>query len=93
MAQYRQYESQKEIFLQAPNAGADSSIQSLKDLVDFISHVADCYPSPTKTFPEDLILLLKTRYESLEAELREKIVGSLVLLRRKAIIDSPRWGA
>lgn len=39
-------------------------------------------------FPQDLMHILNTHHEELEPELREKVVGSLVLLRRKDIIDS-----
>lgn len=64
---------------------------SFRDLIDFVSHVADCYSQDTKQFPQDLMHILNTHHEELEPELREKIVGSLVLLRRKDIIDSSTW--
>jgi len=57
-------------------------------LIDFVSHVADCYPTITKDFPNELIEILSLHHATLEPELREKIVGSLVLLRKKDIIDS-----
>lgn len=88
MKQYSQYESQREIFLRAPSSATDAGIVSLRDLIDFTSHVADCYPEITKSFPEELAQILTVHHKSLESELREKIVGSLVLLRRKDIIDS-----
>ncbi|KAL8942640.1 MAG: hypothetical protein Q9216_001553 [Gyalolechia sp. 2 TL-2023] len=88
-SQYSQYEAQREIFLQAPASATDAGIISFRDLIDFVSHVADCYPTPTSPFPEDLIHILNLHHEHLEPELREKIVGSLVLLRRKDILDSP----
>lgn len=88
MKQYSQYESQREIFLRAPSSATDAGIVSLRDLIDFISHVADCYPDITKSFPDELSQVLTVHHKSLESELREKIVGSLVLLRRKDIIDS-----
>ncbi|KAL9634873.1 MAG: hypothetical protein Q9164_003821 [Protoblastenia rupestris] len=87
--QYSQYENQKEIFLQAPSTALDTSVVSLRDLIDFVSHVADCYPGQTRDFPRDLIEVLEAHHRELEADLREKIVGSLVLLRRKNIVDSP----
>ncbi|KAI9741780.1 MAG: Severe Depolymerization of Actin [Cirrosporium novae-zelandiae] len=89
LKQYSQYETQRELFLQAPSTATDSGIISLRDLIDFISHVADCYRDITKTFPGELMHILTLHHESLEYELREKIVGSLVLLRKKEIIDSP----
>lgn len=88
MRQYDQYEQQKDIFLKAPSSATDRGIVSFPDLIDFISHVADCYPTLTKQFPEDLRNLLIVHHGELEFELREKIVSSLVLLRRKEIIDS-----
>ena len=60
----------------------------LRDLIDFVSHVADCYPRITASFSKDLINLLQLHHATLDAELRDKIVGSLVLLRKKDIIDS-----
>ena len=53
-----------------------------------MAHVADCYPEFTTSFPNELGNILTLHHASLESELREKIVGSLVLLRRKEIIDS-----
>ncbi|KAI4135396.1 MAG: hypothetical protein LQ341_005883, partial [Variospora aurantia] len=87
-SRYTQYESQRELFLQAPASATDTGIVSFRDLIDFLSHVADCYPTLTARFPEDLIHVLNLHHEHLEPELREKIVGSLVLLRKKEIIDS-----
>lgn len=72
----------------APTSATESGIISLRDLIDFVSHVADCYPEITKKFPQELINMLMLHHSVLETELREKIVGSLVLLRKKSIIDS-----
>lgn len=74
--------------MRAPASSTDGGIVSLRDLIDFISHVADCYPEVTARFPEDLIQILNLHHAELESELREKIVSSLVLLRKKEIIDS-----
>lgn len=57
-------------------------------MVDFVAHVADCYPEKTETFADDLKAILEQHHIILHPELREKIVGSLVLLRRKNVIDS-----
>ncbi|KAG9242142.1 SDA1-domain-containing protein [Calycina marina] len=86
--QYRQYQTQRDIFLANPNTDATNGIVSFKDLIDFVAHVADCYLEATKPFPEELKEILTLHHAELESELREKIVGSLVLLRRKDIIDS-----
>ncbi len=75
----------------APSSTSPAGIVSLRDLIDFVSHVADRYPDLTKDVPQDLISILTTHHQDLEPELREKIVGSLVLLRRKDLIDSSTW--
>ena len=85
--QYQQYETLRDLFLQNPSS-TDSGLVALKDLIEFISHVADRYPDLTSQFPEDLTQILLQHHEVLEYELRDKIVGSLVLLRNKDVIDS-----
>lgn len=87
-SQYYQYENHREIFMANPTSTEAGGIISLRDLIDFISHVADCYPDITKDFPQQLIDMLMQHHVVLGPELREKIVGSLVLLRKKEIIDS-----
>ncbi|KAH1325482.1 Severe Depolymerization of Actin [Aspergillus fumigatus] len=87
-AQHYQYESHREIFMAAPTAATDTGIISLRELIDFIAHVADCYPTITKEFPQQLMDILTQHHLVLEPELREKIVGSLVLLRKKELLDS-----
>ncbi|PYI27725.1 SDA1-domain-containing protein [Aspergillus indologenus CBS 114.80] len=87
-AQHYQYESHREIFMAAPASATDTGIISLRELIDFIAHVADCYPEITKDFPQQLMDILTQHHLILQAELREKIVGSLVLLRKKELLDS-----
>ena len=89
-AQHYQYESHREIFMAAPSSATDTGLISLRDLIDFISHVSDCYPDICKDFPQQLIDMLMQHHLVLETELREKLVGSLVLLKKKDIIDSER---
>lgn len=90
-AQHYQYESHREIFMAAPTSATDNGIISLRDLIDFISHVADCYPDILKEFPQQLTDLLMQHHLVLQPELREKIVGSLVLLKKKECIDSATY--
>ncbi|KAJ5091168.1 hypothetical protein NUU61_006038 [Penicillium alfredii] len=87
-AQHYQYESHREIFMAAPTSATDTGIISLRDLIDFISHVADCYPEILKDFPQQLIDMLMQHHLVLEPDLREKLVGSLVLLKKKDLLDS-----
>ena len=86
--QYMQYDSQRIIFLQAPASTSENAIISFRDLIEFVAHVADCYKEHTKEFPPQLVEILSTHHAILEPQLREKIVGSLVLLRKKEVIDS-----
>ncbi|KAI9725965.1 MAG: Severe Depolymerization of Actin [Chrysothrix sp. TS-e1954] len=86
--QFEQYEAYRNLFIQAPTSAPDHTILSLQDLVDFISHVASCYTDVGGRFSHDLIELLQKHHEELRADLREKIVTSLVLLRKKDIVDS-----
>ncbi|KAG5924225.1 hypothetical protein E4U42_004712, partial [Claviceps africana] len=88
LKQWEQYESQREIFLMSPAAGTADSIESFHNMIDLIAHVADCYPDETRAFPDDLKMILNDHHAVLNHDLRDKIVGSLVLLRRKDVIDS-----
>lgn len=88
IAQYNQYQQKLFIFLQSPTTSDDNSLVSLQEHVEFVSHVADCYPDITTTFSEDMISLLKAHHASVQSDLRDKLVGSLVLLRNKDVIDS-----
>lgn len=72
----------------SPSTATSSGIISFRDLIDFVAHVSDCFPEDTAEFPEDLKTILTRHHAELESELREKIVGSLCLLRKKEIIDS-----
>ena len=40
--QYNQYETFRELFLANPTSADDSGIVSLRELIDFIAHCADC---------------------------------------------------
>ncbi|PCD44875.1 hypothetical protein AU210_000325 [Fusarium oxysporum f. sp. radicis-cucumerinum] len=88
LKQWEQYEAQREIFLVSPGTATADSVESFHNIIDLIAHVADCYKEETATFPDDLKSILTQHHVILHPELREKIVGSLVLLRRKEVIDS-----
>ncbi|CAI4217386.1 unnamed protein product [Parascedosporium putredinis] len=75
-------------FPRLPSTATSESVESFHNIIDLIAHVADCYIEETKTFPEDLKTILAQHHAILHPDLREKIVGSLVLLRRKDVIDS-----
>jgi protein SDA1 len=77
--------------MSSPSSAATSGPISLRELIDFLAHVTDCYPTLTSTFPEDLMRLLTLHHAELETELRETLVGSLVLLRKKEVVDSAMY--
>lgn len=80
----------RDLITRNPASASSDSLLSLKDIVDFIAHVADCYPRITERFPSDIAELLSPQLQELDLELREKLVGALVLIRKKGLIDSPR---
>ncbi|KAL6357414.1 hypothetical protein LRP88_07577 [Fusarium phalaenopsidis] len=88
LKQWEQYEAQREIFLVSPGTATADSVESFHNIIDLIAHVADCYKEETATFADDLKAILTQHHVILHPELREKVVGSLVLLRRKEVIDS-----
>lgn len=88
MKQWEQYETQREIFLTTPTAAGADLVEAFHNMIDLIAHVADCYPEVTSEFPEDLKTIILRHHAVLHPELREKIVASLGLLRRKEVIDS-----
>ncbi|KAL2265770.1 hypothetical protein VTJ83DRAFT_6870 [Remersonia thermophila] len=86
--QWLAYDAQRQIFLSAPSTASADDVKKFHDLVDLVAHVADLYLEVTTPFPDHLKQLLNQHHATLDKELREKIVGSLVLLRRKDVIDS-----
>ncbi|WYZ37094.1 hypothetical protein EsH8_II_000600 [Colletotrichum jinshuiense] len=88
LQQWGQYESQREVFLVSPTTATKDYTESFHNLVDLIAHTADLYPKHAAAFPDDLKAILLQHHEVLHPELREKIVGSLALLRKKEVIDS-----
>ncbi|CAK7219349.1 Severe Depolymerization of Actin [Sporothrix curviconia] len=89
--QYEQYVSQRDLFLTAPANASPDQIRAFHDLIDLLAHIADCYAEALRSFPEDLAAILTQHHAVLHPELRDKIVGSLGLLRRKDILDSPAF--
>ncbi|SPQ27223.1 7822e113-e887-4840-89e3-de91cc60705e [Thermothielavioides terrestris] len=86
--QWLAYDAQRQIFLSSPATVSSDDTKKFHDLVDLVAHVADLYPDLTAPFPGHLKELLNRHHATLDKELREKVVGSLVLLRRKDVIDS-----
>jgi hypothetical protein len=87
--QYEQYAAQRDIFMAAPASAAPAAnLVSFRDLLDFTAHVADCYPDLTRGFFGDISGILTARHAELAPDVREKIVGCLVLLHKKGLVES-----
>ncbi|KAI0599784.1 SDA1-domain-containing protein [Biscogniauxia sp. FL1348] len=85
---WQQFEAAHEKFLADP-VGADSnSLITFREQVDFIAHCAELYPEITQSFPSALSDILSRHHATLEPTLREKLVSSLTMLRRKDVVDS-----
>ncbi|KAI5925450.1 SDA1-domain-containing protein [Camillea tinctor] len=85
---WQQFEAAHEKFIADP-VGADSnSLITFREQVDFIAHCAELYPEITRDFPSALSDILSRHHATLEPTLREKLVSSLTMLRRKDVVDS-----
>ncbi|KAI6019701.1 SDA1-domain-containing protein [Pisolithus orientalis] len=78
------YNSIREIFQINP----DDQAQHFRELVAFISQVAQCYPQETVEFPSQLSTLLLESHGSLTPDTRKALVQNLVMLRNKDVITS-----
>ncbi len=85
---WNQYEAAHDKFMASPTNADPNALINFHDLIDLVAHVADLYPQHTAGFAPGLKTVFIQHHMALEPELREKLVSSLVLLRRKDIIDS-----
>ncbi|KAF3025492.1 Severe Depolymerization of Actin [Neopestalotiopsis sp. 37M] len=85
---FRQYGSSLDQFMAAPLSSDSGALISFREQIDLIAHVADLYPEHTANFADELKEIITKHHAILEPELREKVVSSLVLLRRKEVVDS-----
>ena len=65
--QWQQYETLRDLFLQNPSTQG-TGLSDLKDLVEFVSHVADLYPDLTGGFANDLQQILLQHHAVLDVE-------------------------
>ncbi|KAH7927697.1 protein required for actin cytoskeleton organization and cell cycle progression [Leucogyrophana mollusca] len=84
LQQWNHYDSIRQIFQINP----DEQAQHFRELVSFISQVAQCYPKETADFPSHLSALLIEHYGSLSSDTRKTLVQNLVMLRNKDVITS-----
>lgn len=85
---WQHFDSARERVLADPLGVDAESLATFREHMDLIAHCAEKYPDITATFPDSLRDILTTHHATLDATLREKIVTSLSLLRRKEVIDS-----
>ncbi|RYP46028.1 hypothetical protein DL768_007708 [Monosporascus sp. mg162] len=88
MEAWNQYEAAHDKFMASPVNADSNALINFHDLIDLIAHVADLYPQHTQSFAPGLKAILVQHHAVLEPDLREKVVSSLVLLRRKNVLDS-----
>ncbi|KDN38895.1 hypothetical protein RSAG8_09176, partial [Rhizoctonia solani AG-8 WAC10335] len=84
--QWGHYDSIRRIFTLKPDD--DAQAERFRELVTFISHVAQCYPKETAEFPTHLSELLLQNYSTLSPDTRKTLVSNLVMLRNKDVISS-----
>ncbi|KAL3672457.1 hypothetical protein V7S43_001756 [Phytophthora oleae] len=84
LMQLRHFESEYQLFLLQPTKES----AHFGALVNFLSHVAKCYPVEMAAFPEQIMALLSDNYLVLEPELRKTLVQSLMLLRNRGLVDA-----
>ncbi|KAI1266168.1 SDA1-domain-containing protein [Xylariaceae sp. FL1019] len=85
---WQQFESAHERVVADPMGVDAESLSTFREHIDLIAHCAEKYPETTATFPDKLRDILTAHHASLDPALREKIVSSLSLLRRKDVVDS-----
>ncbi|KAI0472352.1 SDA1-domain-containing protein [Xylaria cf. heliscus] len=85
---WQHFDSARERVLADPLGVDAESLATFREHMDLIAHCAEKYPDITATFPDSLRDILTTHHATLDPALREKIVTSLSLLRRKEVIDS-----
>ncbi|KAI0552846.1 SDA1-domain-containing protein [Xylaria curta] len=85
---WQHFDSARERVLADPLGVDAESLATFREHMDLIAHCAEKYPDITATFPDSLRDILTAHHATLDPALREKIVTSLFLLRRKEVIDS-----
>ncbi|KAI1111214.1 SDA1-domain-containing protein [Nemania sp. NC0429] len=85
---WQHFDSARERVLADPLGVDAESLATFREHMDLIAHCAEKYPDITASFPDSLRDLLMTHHATLDSTLRDKIVTSLSLLRRKDVIDS-----
>ncbi|XP_043913652.1 protein SDA1 homolog [Protopterus annectens] len=83
LQQYHHYQSVVRVFKLQP----DKPSKELAELVMFLAHVSQCYPTHLSAFPQELKQLLLCHHSVLNPELRMTFCKALILLRNKGLIN------
>ncbi|KAH9072189.1 protein required for actin cytoskeleton organization and cell cycle progression [Lactarius deliciosus] len=84
LQQWNHYESIRQIFQINPTEQATH----FRELVTFVSQVAQFYPAETSDFPSHLSSLLLESYGSLPPDIRHSLIQNLVMLKNKGVVTS-----
>lgn len=84
--QQQHYLSLKTIFFQNPRT--PTGHEEFAELVGFITQMCSCFPKETVEFPNEICQLLTENYDGLNADVAEKLVHSIQMLRNKDIISN-----
>ncbi|KAH9036310.1 protein required for actin cytoskeleton organization and cell cycle progression [Lactarius pseudohatsudake] len=84
LQQWNHYESIRQIFQINPAEQATH----FRELVTFVSQVAQFYPAETSDFPSHLSSLLLGSYGSLPPDIRQSLIQNLVMLKNKGVVTS-----
>jgi protein SDA1 len=80
---YHNFESTLQVFLTKPSKPS----KELADLLLFLAHVSNCFPDELKTYPQQLIDVLKKYSTVLDPEMRLTLCRCLMLIRSKNLIE------
>lgn len=80
---YHNYESTLQVFLMKPS----KANKQLADLASFLAHVAQCFSDELKSYPQQLIDMLKKYATVLNPEMRLSFCKCLMLMRSKSLIE------
>lgn len=83
LQQHRHYKSILEIFRLEPT----QFNKSLDELITFLAQVAHCYPDDLKTYPQEIIDILRTHNIILDNEMRMTFCKALIQLRNKSLLE------
>lgn len=87
--QHQHYASLRDIFYQNPRAAQGH--EEFAELVGFITQMCSCYPKETAEFPQELLSLISEHHDGLHADLADKIVHCICMLRNKDILSSEKF--